>query len=302
MAGTRTPTPDWRQGALIVVVLMAMVVSIRGQVAAIEHQLGVGIAILFALTNDVGAILALEAALSAARGSAIRKWAWVAIGLSAGTGAALNWLHAGADPGAAAEALPSGYRVLVGVEPIALILVLSHLVGLVVAERRAAGPTGRAEASRAAETSRSATGDREPPAHRPRDTTASSTPQTASSTASLVATTGGPDRESRAPHRELAPARSTSARPAGHDPRAGSPPRLRVAPAPDPQRPAWMSADLIEAVVASALAAGAPGKRYGEGRVITDHSPLPDGTPMTSHKAKAVLRYIADHDLLRAAS
>lgn len=54
----------WRRAPLYLVVLGAMAVSIGGQVATLEDRIGQGWAIVLALTNDAGAIIALDAAFS----------------------------------------------------------------------------------------------------------------------------------------------------------------------------------------------------------------------------------------------
>lgn len=288
------PHAAWHRRGLIVVTLGAMAVSITGQVAAIETQLGFFLAVVFALVNDAGAIIALNASMRAEKRSPVRRWAWVAIVVAAGSGALLNVLHASTPPGTKPP-LPWEYALLVGIEPVVLVLILSHLISLVIEQQRVEA-THRED--RETPTASSGPG-REIPAPAPRAHTARSavepTARTARSAADVVVTTGAPDREIPAPAassgRVAAPAATTPL-----------PPRLHLAPAPQADRPGWMTAQLLDAVIATAREAGAPAKQYGEGRLIRDHSPLPDGSTITSHKAKAILTYIREHDLLKAAS
>ncbi len=289
---TTTPALSryWRQCALGLVVVGAMAVSINGQVRALStgHDGVDGFAVVYALVNDAGAILALEAALSAPAKSAIRKWAWVAILVAAGTGASLNAWHV-ANP---SVPLPWQFGLAIGIEPIVLILVLSHLMGLVMDKLRQRDPnTGTDREPAPARAHRE---DREVASTGPRVPTASSAP----ATASLVATVGIPDRE-------VAPAPTASSRPAVAASTRPAAVRQTVTPTPSPRlrllpgrRPDWMTDELVAAVVASMRKVGAPEKRYGEPRLRREHRHA-DGSEITSYQAKELLRYIRDNDLLR---
>jgi hypothetical protein len=296
------PEPrEWRRVALYLVAVAMMLVSIKGQVESLESRLG-GFAYVLAIANDVGAIIALDALFSADRKSSIRKWAWTVILLTSGTGGVLNMWHVSVDAVIGPDGklnyppLPKELAYLVGAEPILALLLLSHLIGLVIAERR-----DRQTASTASDREVSPAGvgreDREVVSPGPRVPTASLVP----ATASLVATVGAGDRE--------VPAVSTaSSRPAVAASKRPTAVRQAVTPAPSPRlrllpgkRPEWMTDELVAAVVASMRKAGAPAKRYGEPTLCRDHR-LSDGSPITSHKAKTILRYIDDHDLLRVAS
>lgn len=314
MARTHAPTRDWRQTSFYLLVGGAMAVSIGGQVDTAGARIGIALAVVFALVNDGCAILALDCSLRADKGSAIRMWAWVAVLLAAGSGGFLNTWHAMIGvPAPPPEPFPWPLALILGVEPIVIVLVMSHLLGLVIADSRASAAGGeRTVATAVAERHMS------PP--RPRDTAvksavdpsvrsavdpsvrsgdspavgsaATSTVRSAAgmrSTAGMVATTGGLSEDG-----------STGA---GSQP-AGSVPRLRLAAAPEQP---WMTHELIADVVNSMRAAARSSNRpYGEGRLVRDHqakhSPLPDGSELTPHKAREIKKYIDKHRLLEAAS
>lgn len=277
-----SPRRDWREAALIAVAVALMVVSISGQVQVLDPLMGTAFALLYAIANDFGAILALDALMTARTGSSVRKWAWVAILLAATPGAMLNAWHVMHRDSAAA--LPTAMGLIVGVEPILLLLVLSHLIGLAVA-------AGRERRQADSEVGTASTGS----SPRPRAATASTPPVVASSTASLVATVGTPDRE-RAPARPRAVAAASG--------EVAPTVRQTVKPAPSPAgalpgpRPDWMSAALVASVVRSMRATGHPRPRYGETRLVRDHQ-LDDGSKIGSDRAKKVLAYINSHELWR---
>ena len=103
----------------------ALSVSVRGQVQAVQPLLG-GMSIVLALTNDLAALLALNEAISTRRRE-VRRWAWAVLVLAGGTAAGLNTWHA-----IAAGLLPGVWAVVVGIGPVLLAMVLSHLVALVL--------------------------------------------------------------------------------------------------------------------------------------------------------------------------
>ena len=82
--------------------------------------------VVLALTNDLAALLALNE-LMATRRAEVRRWAWAVLLLAGGTAAGLNTWHA-----VAAGALPPVWAVVVGIGPVLLAVVLSHLVALVL--------------------------------------------------------------------------------------------------------------------------------------------------------------------------
>lgn len=304
MARTHAPTRDWRRASFYLLVGGAMAVSIGGQVDTAGARIGIALAVVFALVNDGCAILALDCSLRADKGSAIRKWAWVAVLLAAGSGGFLNTWHAMIGvPAPPPEPFPWPLALILGVEPIVIVLVMSHLLGLVIADSRASAAGGeRTVATAVAERHMS------PP--RPRDTAVKSAVDSAvdsavrfgdspavgsaattavRSTAGMVATTGGSSEDG-----------STGA----DSQPAGSVPRLRLAAAPEQD---WMTHELIADVVSSMRAAARSSNRpYGEGRLVRDHqakhSPLPDGSELTPHKAREIKKYIDKHRLLEAAS
>jgi hypothetical protein len=104
--------------------------SFSGQVEAVTPLLGAALSLVFAGTNDLAALLALNEVISGRTGS-VRRWAWVALILSGGTALGLNTWHA-----VQSAVLPTPAAVLAGAEPVLLAWVLSHVVALVVADRR----------------------------------------------------------------------------------------------------------------------------------------------------------------------
>ena len=114
-----------RRAGLALVMVGALSVSVRGQVEAVEPLLG-GMSIVLALTNDVAALLALNEVISTSRRE-VRRWAWAVLLLAGGTAAGLNTWHA-IEQGS----LPTLWAVVVGVGPVLLAMVLSHLVALVL--------------------------------------------------------------------------------------------------------------------------------------------------------------------------
>ncbi len=131
-----------RRGGLALVMVGALSVSVRGQVQAVEPLLG-PMSVVLALTNDLAALLALNE-LMATRRPGVRRWAWAVLLLAGGTAAGLNTWHA-----VAAGALPPVWAVVVGIGPVLLAVVLSHLVALVLDDAGAA--TAPSPASDAAE-------------------------------------------------------------------------------------------------------------------------------------------------------
>jgi hypothetical protein len=123
-----------RRVGLALVMVGALSVSVRGQVEAVEPLLG-GMSIVLALTNDVAALLALNEVISTSRRE-VRRWAWAVLVLAGGTAAGLNTWHA-IEQGS----LPTLWAVVVGVGPVLLAMVLSHLVALVLED----APTAAAD-------------------------------------------------------------------------------------------------------------------------------------------------------------
>lgn len=317
MSVGQPPGDDWgRRLKLAPVVLGAMAVSIGGQIEAVAPRMGYPLAVVLALTNDAGAIIALDEALKAPRGDAIRKWAWIAILLVSGTGGALNTWHVVTPLIEAPDGkggfimtlpeLPIQLAVLVGLEPIALVLVLSHLLGLVTASRQGKPAAGGHQADRqdrqaASVGDRQSThvvvgarpaGDRQT-ASPDRQAVTASPPagerQTAStSIASPPAPTTVGARQSAGAGDRPAATPSTSGQLAV---RATDQPTRTLAEVPAP-RPTWMTEDLLQRVVESMATARAEGKPYGRDRVVEDHG-------LTPHRARTVLEFITAHNLLR---
>jgi hypothetical protein len=127
-----------RRGGLVLVMVGALSVSVRGQVQAVEPLLG-GMSVVLALTNDLAALLALNKLMSTQRRAVGRGRGRCSPG---GTAAGLNTGHA-----VAAGELPPPWAVVVGISPVLLAVVLSHLVALVLddaPEQPLAGEAGSA--------------------------------------------------------------------------------------------------------------------------------------------------------------
>ncbi|MDN5916861.1 MAG: hypothetical protein L0I76_17435 [Pseudonocardia sp.] len=114
-----------RQAGLALVMVGALSVSVRGQVQAVAPLLG-GMGVVLALTNDLAALLALNELISTRRPE-VRRWAWAVLVLAGGTAAGLNTWHA-----IAGGQLPAVWAVVVGIGPVLLAVLLSHLVALVL--------------------------------------------------------------------------------------------------------------------------------------------------------------------------
>ncbi|MHA6631873.1 hypothetical protein ACU61A_41125 [Pseudonocardia sichuanensis] len=127
MSATSSTGPGGRvrRGGLALVMVGALSVSVRGQVEAVEPLLG-GMSVVLALTNDLAALLALNELMSTQRRD-VRRWAWAVLVLAGGTAAGLNTWHA-----LEAGELPALWAVVVGIGPVLLAVVLSHLVALVL--------------------------------------------------------------------------------------------------------------------------------------------------------------------------
>lgn len=121
-----------RQAGLALVMVGALSVSVRGQVQAVAPLLG-GMGVVLALTNDLAALLALNEVISTRRRE-VRRWAWAVLILAGGTAAGLNTWHAVAE-----GRLPAVWAVVVGIGPVLLAVLLSHLVALVLDDTRPSG-------------------------------------------------------------------------------------------------------------------------------------------------------------------
>lgn len=302
---------EWRRGALYLVAVAMMIVSIKGQVESLESRLG-GFAYVLAIANDVGAIMALDALFSAPRKSSIRKWAWTVIGLAAGTGGALNMWHVSVDVAIGPDGklhlppLPKELAYVVGAEPIVVLLVLSHLIGLVIAARRDRDTSSTGTRPAGVASARPAGAG----VHQ-RTSTSTSTHQAGAGghqvTLVKLGTSGTTDRHqahivappapaglapAAPPHAPAPPAARTVAAAATTRPVAVSRRALEAVPA---ERPEWLTDTQLDAVLHGIRAARAEGQRYGRSRVMEDHR-------LNDPKAKALLAYIRDHRLLEAAS
>jgi hypothetical protein len=138
-----------RRSGLALVMVGALSVSVRGQVQAVEPLLG-GMSVVLALTNDLAALLALNELMSTQR-RAVRRWAWAVLVLAGGTAAGLNTWHA-----LEAGELPPLWAVVVGIGPVLLAVVLSHLVALVLDDAPEQPPAGETSGAPAAATGRAA--------------------------------------------------------------------------------------------------------------------------------------------------
>jgi hypothetical protein len=129
-----------RRCGLALVMVGALSVSVRGQVEAVEPLLG-GMSVVLALTNDLAALLALHELMSTGRRD-VRRWAWAVLVLAGGTAAGLNTWHA-----LEAGKLPPLWAVVVGIGPVLLAVMLSHLVALVLNDVEQQQPAAEAGAS-----------------------------------------------------------------------------------------------------------------------------------------------------------
>ena len=216
-----------RRGGLALVMVGALSVSVRGQVQAVEPLLG-GMSVVLALTNDLAALLGAERAdepPAARRYGAGRGRCCV---LAGGTAAGLNTWHA-----LRPATLPPVWAVVVGIGPVLLAVVLSHLVALVLDrphrssrrpgshQRRSVAATGRAAANPPVP----GAGDRSAPAPvRARENESSRAAQVPTAALSgpgvhLGLAVVPARREHRSPHRPAAGRRVPATGRSGTDPR-----------------------------------------------------------------------------------
>ncbi|MGH3626486.1 MAG: hypothetical protein ACRDRL_03450 [Sciscionella sp.] len=120
-----------RKAGLFTVMLGALALSFSGQVHAVTPLLGNGMGVVFALTNDLATILALAEVTTGGASGAVRRWAWSVLLLAGGTALGLNTWHA-----IASRMLPTAGAIAIGAGPVVLAWLLSHLVTLVVVQRR----------------------------------------------------------------------------------------------------------------------------------------------------------------------
>ncbi|MBE9375585.1 hypothetical protein IQ251_14120 [Saccharopolyspora sp. HNM0983] len=131
-----------RKTGLFLVMTGALSLSFAGQVGTVRPLLGQTLAVVFALTTDLATLLALNEVTTTGR-RAVRFWAWLVLLLAGGTALGLNTWHA-----LQTRLLPDPVAVAVGAGPVVLAGLLSHLMVLVIAERREAHqatPDGAAE-------------------------------------------------------------------------------------------------------------------------------------------------------------
>ena len=126
--GSGAAPGSWaRYGGLALVMVGALSVSVHGQVQAVAPLLG-PMSIVLAMTHDLAALLALNELMSTQRRE-VRRWAWAVLVLAGGTAAGLNTWHT-----VEAGTLPPLWAVVVGIGPVLLAVVLSHLVALVLSD------------------------------------------------------------------------------------------------------------------------------------------------------------------------
>lgn len=122
-----------RKVGLFVVMIGALALSFYGQVSAVSPLLGTQMSVVFALTNDIASLLALNEVMNADN-SSIRRWSWVVLFIAGGTALGLNTYHA-----LLSATLPKIAAIAVGAGPVILAWTLSHVVALAMAaDRRAA--------------------------------------------------------------------------------------------------------------------------------------------------------------------
>lgn len=138
-------SPTKRKLALFVVMVGALSLSFSGQVEAVTPLLGQHLSVVFAATNDLAALLALNEVASGRRGGVL-GWSWVALVLSGGTALGLNTWHA-----VKTGSLPWLAAVVAGAEPVVLAWVLSHVVALAAGSRESETAVSASEAASHAE-------------------------------------------------------------------------------------------------------------------------------------------------------
>lgn len=237
-----------------------------------------------------------------------------------------TWHTINGDDKAALHDLPTFYGWLIGIEPILLVLILTHLVGLLTAARRAAqrvaasgtvtaggrtvgdevtdrqrptaGTSTDHQRTTSATTSATTSGspaDRQPTTSRPPALPAGDRQgplvMTTGDTANgaLVITNGGPS----------SPGRGTVGRSAAPKPAATAAPRPATHSPGKPARPTarqdWMTDLLVHQVARKLAAAAAAGDTYGRPQLMAEHG-------LTDYRARALLGYIAERDLAREAA
>ncbi|MFD9734250.1 hypothetical protein [Umezawaea sp. NPDC059074] len=151
-----------RKAALFAVMGGALVLTINGEVRAVEPMLGPGFGIVLAAVFAVSTLLALNYVIDGT--GPVRRWAWAVLLFAGGMELGLNTWHAvtsvlhGPDgapvlvDGLTVPALPLGAAVAVGAGPVLLAGLLSHLVSLAMTEEQRAAVEQEAErtAARAA--------------------------------------------------------------------------------------------------------------------------------------------------------
>jgi len=151
-----------RKAALFAVMGGALVLTINGEVRAVEPMLGRGFGIVLAAVFAVSTLLALNYVIDGT--GPVRRWAWAVLLFAGGMELGLNTWHAvtsvlhGPDGapvlvnGATVPALPLGAAVAVGAGPVLLAGLLSHLVSLAMTEEQRVAAEQEAEraAARAA--------------------------------------------------------------------------------------------------------------------------------------------------------
>jgi hypothetical protein len=151
-----------RKAALFAVMGGALVLTINGEVRAVEPMLGRGFGIVLAGVFAVSTLLALNYVIDGT--GPVRRWAWAVLLFAGGMELGLNTWHAvtsvlhGPDGapvlvnGLTVPALPLGAAVAVGAGPVLLAGLLSHLVSLAMTEEQRAIAEQEAErtAARAA--------------------------------------------------------------------------------------------------------------------------------------------------------
>ncbi|WP_258348267.1 hypothetical protein [Saccharopolyspora gregorii] len=130
-----------RKSGLFLVMLGALALSFAGQKDAVAPLLGEHLAVVFASTNDLATLLALNE-VTTARSAKIRRWAWSVLLLAGGSGLGLNTWDA-----LRGGELPDPAAVAVGAGPVVLAWLLSHLMALVLTERREADAASTEDAS-----------------------------------------------------------------------------------------------------------------------------------------------------------
>jgi hypothetical protein len=120
-----------RKICLFLVMVGAMAQSFHAQVETLKGAMGQGMGVVFALTMDIASLLALHELMTATRRE-VRGWAWAVLLVAGGTSLSLTTRYV-----VRTDSLPVPLAFVVGIVPVVLAGVLSHLLALSMEQDRA---------------------------------------------------------------------------------------------------------------------------------------------------------------------